>query len=271
MPADTTLWYGQVSPKLGLTWTPAREAGVFASYRHGFRAPSEGQVFRQGSSDRGVDLRPVDADSWEAGVRGVLGGRVSYEASAYRMDVRDDILTYLAPDGAGGFNRVNLNAGHTRHRGVELGVGAELAVGLRVDAAWSSALHTYEEWELSATESYAGMRMESAPRELVNARLAWAPAFAPEARAGVEWVRVGSYFLDPANTRTYPGHDLLNLRLSVPLTRALELDGRVSNLLDERYAEGASFDRFQGELFTPGAPRALSLAVRYRWSGEGGR
>ncbi|MBV9774363.1 MAG: TonB-dependent receptor, partial [Gemmatimonadetes bacterium] len=262
-PADTQVRYDHLSPKLGATYELGRALNLFGSYRHGFRAPSEGQLFRQGSSINGPDLKPVRADSWEAGARG-SAGPLSYEASAYRMDVRDDILTYQVPAGTG-FNRVNVNAGHTRHAGVELALGVELFAGLRLDGSYSNAVQRYLEWTPSTTESYDGKRIESAPRVLANTRLSWTPRFAPDARVGAEWVRVGSYFLDPANTHTYPGHDLFNLRLNVPVTRTVELDGRITNLFDTRYADSATYDRFLGEQFMPGAPRSLNLAVQYRW------
>jgi outer membrane receptor protein involved in Fe transport len=70
--------------------------------------------------------------------------------------------------------------------------------------------------------------------------------------------------MDDANQFVYPGHNLLNMRANLPLTRTLELNGQITNLLDTRYAEGASVSAL-GEEFTPGAPRSLSLAVQYRW------
>ena len=49
-PADATPGYDHLSPKLGLTFQVSDSLNAFASYRHAFRAPSEGQLFRQGSA-----------------------------------------------------------------------------------------------------------------------------------------------------------------------------------------------------------------------------
>lgn len=262
-PESTEVRYGHLSPKLGATYAVTPALGLFAGYRHGFRVPSEGQLFRQGSSANGPDLQPVKADNYELGVRGGLGARLQYEASVYRMDIRDDILTYATRvDGA--LTRVNVNAGRTRHAGVELALGAELVGGLRLDVSYSNALHTYGAWAPNDTTDYTGKRMESAPRELANARLTYAPGWLANARLGAEWVRVGRYFMDVANEHEYDGHDLLNLRLNLPLTQQLELVGRVNNVLDVRYAESASVNAI-GEQLSPGAPRQLNLAVQYRW------
>jgi iron complex outermembrane recepter protein len=96
---------------------------VFASYGHGFRAPSEGQLFRQGQAVSTVDLQPVKVDSYEAGVRGALGGVFDYDVAVYNMTKYDDVLSYANPDGS----RETVNAGETRHRGIELGVGITVA------------------------------------------------------------------------------------------------------------------------------------------------
>ena len=60
-PASTGVGFNRLSPKLGATWEIAPSASVFASYREAFRAPSESQLFRQGSAENTVDLKPVRA------------------------------------------------------------------------------------------------------------------------------------------------------------------------------------------------------------------
>jgi outer membrane receptor protein involved in Fe transport len=209
----------------------------------------------------------VRADSYEGGVRGEVAGRLSYEASAYRMAITDDILTYLA-ETEHGVDRLNTNAGATRHEGVELAAGLALGAGVRLDASWTAARHLYREWAPSATQDFSGNRMESAPRTLSNARLGYAPAWLSGAAAALEWVHVGRYFADPANTVEYPGHDLYNLRLNVPVGTRLEAVLHLTNLLDERYAEGVSMG-VAGAEFSPGRPRSINLGLRYRWQRGG--
>ena len=53
---------------------------MFASYREAFRAPAESQLFRQGAAESTVDLKPVRAQSWEAGARTAIGGSATFEA-----------------------------------------------------------------------------------------------------------------------------------------------------------------------------------------------
>jgi iron complex outermembrane receptor protein len=257
-PADSSPRYRHLSPKLGMTYEAGTALGVYASYGHGFRAPSEGQLFRQGQAASSVDLKPVRADNLEAGFRGRIG-RLSYDAAAYHMRIRDDILTFRDASG----NRVSSNAGETLHRGVELGAALDVTDELRLDAVWSRSRQTYEDWRPSTTVDYSGNGIEAAPRDLGSARVAYAPAWLSGARVEGEWTRVGSYWMDPENTHRYDGHDLFNLRASLPVAPRVELVGRVVNLMDERYAEGATYSAFAKEEFTPGLPRTLYLGVRY--------
>lgn len=257
-PEDTSVSYARLSPKLGMTWEASRALGVFGSYSTGFRAPSEGQLFRQGQAVSTVDLEPVEAKSWEAGARGELLGRVGYQLAAYRMTVENDILTFIHPNGS----RETANAGRTLHRGVEAGVGAELFAGLRADVSYSRAKHSYDHWQPRDTVRYDGNEIESAPRTLLSARLGWRVG---EGRVGVEWQRIGSYWLDAENTHRYDGHSLVGLTANLPVTPSVEIVARVNNLLDERYAESASYTRARGEELSPGMPRTVYAGVQYRW------
>jgi outer membrane receptor protein involved in Fe transport len=60
-PASTEVDFSNLSPKLGATLQLSQTDSVFASYAEGFRAPSEGQLFQQGSNVNSVDLKPIKA------------------------------------------------------------------------------------------------------------------------------------------------------------------------------------------------------------------
>lgn len=259
-PADASPDYRAVSPKLGVTWTWRPDLNLFASWRRGFRAPSEGQLFRQGSAENTLALDPVKADSWEAGLRGQLGGRLRYDLSAYHMVKRNDILTFQNPDGS----RETMNAGETLHRGIELGLGVQLAPGLRAEGAWSWARHTYEAWSPRPGVDLGGNEQESAPRTLGNLMVNWAPSLLPGAGVALEWVHLGGYYTDPTNANRYEGHDLLNLRASAPVAERVQLFARLNNLTDARYAERAAWTAARGEELAPGLPRSLYLGVQLR-------
>jgi iron complex outermembrane recepter protein len=260
-PADVKLTYQSLSPKVGLAYDFGPAIHLFGNYTRGFRAPSEGQIFRQGQAANTVELDPVHANSVEAGLRGELLGRLGYSLSAYSMNVRNDILNFTNPDGT----TETQNAGETLHRGVEVGVNVAILDGLRADVGYSRAKHSYERWNPRETVSYSGKEMEMAPNTILNGRLAFSPAALSGSRFGVEWNRIGGYWLNPENTHRYEGHHLFNLSANVPLFEQFEMVGRLLNVFDERYAESAAFTQARGEELAPGMPRTFYLGLQYRW------
>ena len=260
-PASTDVSFSRLTPKLGAVWEFQPGMTAFASYRAAFRAPSESQLFRQGRAESTVDLEPMKARSIEGGVRALLGGKATVEATVYSMHLRDDILTFLDPAGL----RLTQNAGATSHRGIEVGVGVVPVRAVRLDASMAYAKHTYDEWAPSGTADYSGNEMELAPRFFANARVTFRPALLGDGSVALEWVRLGPYFMDPENTHRYGGHDVFNVSATLPVHGQLELVTRVTNLGNRRYAETSSFTQQQGERFRPGAPRQVFVGAQYRF------
>lgn len=267
VPASTTRSYAHLSPKLGATWTVDSSTSVYASYRHGFRAPSQNQLFQQSSAANTVDLAPVKVDSYELGLRGQVGPRVSYQLSGYDMTIRDDILTFVTAINT----REASNAGRTRHRGIEASTGVALTPSLRLDASYSNAIQRYVSWTPQATSAtksgvtYSGNLIEDAPRDLADVMLGWEAPVLNGGRVAFEWSHTGGYETDPANTHRYGGYDLLNLHLSAHVGARTELFGRVANLANRTYAELVTYDQFQKTQLTPGAPRSVYLGVKTTW------
>ena len=258
-PADTTVSYSHVSPKLGATYQFAEAFNLFTAYRHGFRAPSQGQLFRQGSAVNTVGLQPVKVNSYEVGVRGRIARRVDYDVSAYSMIKTDDILSYTFPDG----HSEAQNAGKTTHRGIETSLGIALTPGLRLDVAYSYSKHMYADWQTTASVDLSGNEIVQAPRVMGTAALMFAPARWNGGRLGIDVERLGSYWEDQANTHKYAGYTLYNLRASSPPLRGFALSARLMNLTSERYSTLSAYTVSQGEQFAPGMGRRLYVTTEY--------
>ncbi|AHG87689.1 TonB-dependent receptor [Gemmatirosa kalamazoonensis] len=270
VPASTTRDYSRVSPKIGASWELSRAVALYGSYRTGFRAPSQGQLFTQGSALNTVDLKPVKVASWEGGVRGQVGRRLVYQVAAYDMTLKDDIITFIDASA----RRIATNAGETRHKGIETSVGAALLPSLRLDVAQSVSSQKYVTWVPQAARAatstkpavaevrYDGNTIEAAPRDLSNVLLTWSPAPLQGGRVAAEWTHTGRYFTDAQNTHSYAGYDIVNLHANYVVRPNLELFGRMVNVTNAVYAEVVSFDAVQGQQFTPGTPRTIYAGVR---------
>jgi outer membrane receptor protein involved in Fe transport len=267
---STSITYNHLSPKFGATFAVNGDTHLFASLNHSFRAPSEGDLFRP-STGAGVTagqaalaarsalaLKPVKGDQAEIGLRGRAAG-VSYDLVAYELVKSDDILTYTDP----ATNvRSSSNNGSTRHRGIEAALGIPLGKNWRADIAMSKARHHYKDWVVPGGTTLSGKEMAAAPRSLANSRLSWAPDDSTSLQ--FEWVHMGSYWLDDANTSKYNGHDLLNLRCGLGLGKQLRLTVSVNNLANKRYADSASISSGV-PVASPGLPRNLQLGLEAKW------
>jgi iron complex outermembrane receptor protein len=268
--ADDQTSFSRLSPKLGATYALNPHLHAYASYNFGFRAPSEGQLYRAGNDTTAVNalsrarlavgLKPIKASQIELGFRGDAGAW-SYNVVAYELEKKDDLVGQrdLATNVS-----TNVNAGRTEHRGIEAGIGARLGSQLRFDTALSYARHRYVKW-ITATANFSGRNIETAPKVLANTRLTWRPVAA--AMLQLEWVRIGEYWLEASNSANfgqYPGHDLLHVRASYAVGKNLGLFARVMNATDKRFADSASVSS-NTPVFSPGLPRAFYGGVEFKW------
>jgi len=255
-PSDTRVNYSHLSPKLGAAYEFTETFNVFASYRHAFRAPSEGSLFRPGSNAESLDLEAVKADSYELGVRGTPTSKTNYEISIYTMRVKDDLVSFVDPITD---DRTTVNAGRTSHTGIELGLGSQLIEKVRLDVSYSYAKQIYEEWLQRVGGSnvdYSGNEIAFAPRTIGNVRLAYQSGLLNGGRIELELVHLGSYWLDQGNTEKYGGHEIVNLRMNHHINKQINVFARIMNLADKKHATAASLSRGNAE-FSPGMPRTF--------------
>ncbi len=275
LPASAEADFARWVPKLGMVYQLSAQSQWYASYNHGFRTPSESQLFRGGRSASGgslsarqaeaqalfnaaSQLKAIKAEQFEWGLRGSQQ-QIQYEVVAYQLTKSDDLLSQRDATGYS----VQTNNGTTKHRGIEVLVGTRLSPAWRFDAAASYASHRYEQW-ISGGTDFSGKNIESAPRTLANLRLSG--QLVAGLNAQLEWVHVGSYNLDQANQfGKYPGHGLWNLRMSMALGADASLFLRAMNVADKRYADSASQSNAAGGLYAPGLPRTLYAGIQARW------
>ena len=263
-PEDQSVDFNHLSPKLGLTYQFSDDINGYASYRHAFRVPSSGQLFRSGSTADSTDLDPVKVDSFDIGLRGNLTERIAFDSSIYYMLKEDDILSVL--DSATGVRR-NTNAGETEHYGIELGLDFILSETLDLYIAYTQSEHKYKDWE-DRSGDYSGNDMPNAPETFANVRLRYGPMWLNGGRLELEWIHQGEHWIDEKNADdgratdrdTYDGHDLVNLRANYLLSPKLEVSLRVLNLTDELYAETTGK---WGPTYTPGRPRTAFVGAKY--------
>ena len=236
-----------LTPKIGLTYD-FDDVIFFARAARGSRAPQTSDLYSAQQNQVPGEADVETLDSVEAGIRSRSLAKVDFELTAFTM-WKDNFFFR----NANGFNVVN---GKTRHEGMEASLNLPLGSGFSVEGSGTLARHTYDFTEIvgsAANNITDGDRVDTAPDTLGNLAVRYD---VDKFGAYVRWTHVGSYFTDPGNTQTYPGHDIFTAGGRVNLSDDLQLSLRVDNVFDTRYADRADF-AFGNERYFPGRPRTL--------------
>jgi len=265
-PDNAKKTFTHLSPKAGLTYEFTKDISGFLSYNHAFRVPSAGDLFRgnSGTASTAVNLKPIKVDSYETGLKGKITDIFTFDASLYLMEKKDDIVSYSPSTGV----TERRNAGKTEHKGIEAGLGIKPLKGIELNTSYTYATHKYKTYGVSSTVDYSGKEIPQAPRQIINTRLAYKPSLLKGGIVELEWIKLGKYWLDDANTEKYSGHSLFNFRVSYNISKLLEIYARVINITDKLYAERASKSGTDAALFAPGQPLTFFAGITYNWGGK---
>lgn len=253
-PADRSDDFTNLTTKLGLTYSINDQHALYATAARAYRAPDTSELYRLQRQQSIADLDPERLDSAELGARGEFG-LFRYSLAGFAMS-KDNVIFRDA-------NAFNVSDGRTKHRGVEYEFSWAPFEALVLSTAGTYAEHTYDfNRAVEQGETIvAGRDVDTAPRHVNTARIDW--RVLPSLSTELEWVGVGSYFIDAANAHDYEGHDLLNLRLAWNVSDRWTTLLRVNNLTDEAYADRADF-AFGNYRYFPGRGRTLFVEVSYR-------
>lgn len=292
-------FFTRLNPGLELDWDATPGLSLRAGYAETNRAPTPAEL---SCADPAAPcslanffvadppLRQVVARTWELGASGkaALGGwRVSWLASLYRADSRDEIRRVASGVRGRAYFQ---NLGDARRQGIELSFTAQRG-GLRVGATYAFSDATNRSLVRIASpgnpEAEAdgaitvrpGDRLPGVPRHSANLNLDYAGKAGPWRRfslGGTLSARSGQVLLgDEANrVPLVPGYVLVDVRAGIELVREIVLFAEVRNLFDRAHATfgtfgeigsvplaeapGASSPRFLG----PGAPRRWTIGIR---------
>lgn len=224
------------------------EAGLlYVNVSRGFRPPQVTELYRLRGGQTIADLDSEELTAVEAGFKNEV---VTLAVFAERT------RNYLFRDS----EAFNVSDGRTRS------MGAELSLQQQVDRHRFQLAATYARHEYDFDRRADGREvimdgndLDSAPRWIANA--AWEMAITDSLKHELELNRVGSYFLNAANTAKYEGHYAVNWRLQWQANVDTQVSLRVINLLDEEYADRADY-AFDSYRYFPAMPRQVYLGVR---------
>jgi outer membrane receptor protein involved in Fe transport len=250
-PADRTDRFNNLAPELGLNWAVSDTTTLFTRIARGFRPPQATELYRLQRGQTVADLDSETLDTFEVGLRSD-SETVFWDLTGFVMRKENFIFRDS--------NGFNVSDGKTDHHGIEASLDWAISYKWRFrgNVSWAKHEYAYDRPQSGITN---GNAVDTAPEWLAGARLLYEhdENFSSE----LEWVHMDDYYLDPANAHTYEGHDLLNLRFFYAIQNTgHRLALRVTNLLDDYYAERADF-AFGNYRYFPGAGRRVFLEWRY--------
>jgi len=256
-PASTDRFFNKWSPSLGATYNivpsaegeSLRPANIFIDYRQSFRIPQVTQLFREGANNNTVNLQPITAETVEGGLRNAVAGPVQWELVGYRTVKLNDILTQT-----NNLQPTLTNNGKTLHYGTEFALSFRPLQDLKFGISGTYAVHRYVDWITTNGINYSGNIMASAPRTAGWAGLDWTPSWTPGLLLSAETMLMGRYFMNDANTFTYNGHALVNLRGEYALNQHVKLYTRLMNVTNTRWALATQVQGSSTPQYAPGLP-----------------
>ena len=257
-PADRSDDFDDWSLNAGASYQLAEGHVAYARLARGFRAPQATELYRLQSGQAVADLDSEQIDSMEVGLRGQWH-TLGYDLSLFNMD-KDEVIFQDA-------DRQNVSGAKTRHYGAELSLDYAFSEQWYAALAVTAARHKYDSRIelLGSNDDIKGNDIDTAPRLFGSARLGWDMSSLTRgpARAELEWVYLDEYYLEPDNNHKYDGHSLLNLRITGDIGKRWAAGLRITNLLDEDYAERADFG-FGNYRYFVGQPLGAYLELSYR-------
>ncbi len=203
-----------------------------ASYSEGFKAPT---VYQLQSEYGNRLLRPERSAGFDAGLTQRAAGGAIEASATYFHRRSSDLITFVSC--AEPLSRICVGRPFGTYDNVARAVsqGLEFALTIKPDEALTlTGSYTYLNAEdRSAGGLNNGRRLAGRPSQSVTLNADYRFAFG--LATGATLTAIGDSFDDAGNTRRLEGYVLAALRASFPLTRYLQVYGRVDNVLDQRY------------------------------------
>jgi vitamin B12 transporter len=229
---DHSTFGGHTLGQAAAAWSLGGDTVLRASWGQGFKAPSLYELY---SAYGNLGLHPEQADGWDAGVQqGLWDHRVDLQATYFSRDTVNQIgfvscLSKAQPNCATGRYGYYANVAKAQARGVELTGALRPAAGWEITANYT---HT-DATDRSPGAATFGKQLARIAPDTANAEASYAWPIKLTTAVAVRYA--GASYNDAANTLLLKAYTLVDVRASYPVTRHLEVYGRIENLADTRY------------------------------------
>lgn len=254
--------FDEFSPMVGLQWSPRPEINLYANFSTAFETPTFTELAnpaQEGTLGGFAGVTSQNAENYEIGVKGIVGGRVSYEFVAFTAEV-DDEITNVFNDGSRAFFQ---NA-DTERNGIEAALTVNVFDGLDVTAAYTYSAFEFERFPDNPAAE--GNELPGIPEHQFYAVV----TYRHPSGLRVKWdmLHVGSFFADNGNTVKNDAYQVSNLFVARTFAYdrlSIEPYAGVNNVFDEDYIGNVRINAFGGRFFEPAPDKHFFAGVNLRY------
>lgn len=256
------------SPRIGINYSPAARIALYVSAGHGFSMPSpEETLLPEGTVNAGI--KPERGIQYEAGIR-INGSAHQVDVSLYRINLNDLLVTKRLTEDI----FTGINAGKTRHQGLEVSVNS---AWLRKETfpgnissvlSYTGSINRFIDFTDNYI-SYNGKYLPGIPFKELRLQLKWEPWKALELSAQFQYT--GQQYVKDNNSLKYHDYALGNVRgtseINLKNNAELILSAGINNVTDTHYASmlivnALALNNSEPRYYYPGMPRNIFAAVQ---------
>lgn len=250
-----------VSPKVGVTYEILNDLTVFGTASHGFSPPSLEETLTPDGAIN-PEIQPEKGWNFEIGSRGrVWNNNLTFEVSAYQMQIKD----LLVAERVGADQFIGINAGETRHTGIETFVEYQFPINYpsRLSVFMTYSYNDYKFIDfVNGDNDFSGNKLTGTAPHNLNLGVDW--KFNQGIYGNLNYQYVDAFPMRDDNSIDSKAYQVMNLKIGYRklFTNKFQLDifAGVRNLLDEKYASmilinAGSFGGNPPRYFYPGLPR----------------
>ncbi|MBL0170215.1 MAG: TonB-dependent receptor [Gemmatimonadaceae bacterium] len=250
------------TPMLGVVWRARPTMSLFSNWTAAFETPTITELTNQDNGAAGLNTRlaPQRTRTIEAGMQGLVGGRLRVDVAAFRAIVQDELVPFDVPNQAG--RRAFRNAGRTSRVGFESSL---IAAWPRVDlgASYTRSHFRFDRYAVG-TANYAGKPIPGIPGQMAQL---WTTARARGWFGTVESTMSSAMTADDAAAITSAGYSVWSLRggYAGPAhfnRLGLEPTIGVDNVFDRTFTTSVVINATRSRYFEPGLRRRVFVSMR---------
>ncbi len=200
-PTTNNLFH-QFTPKIGITYNKNNWGG-YTNYSKGFVPPQITEIY---NAIKVPYLLPQSFNNFELGAW-FSSKKIAGEIVLYKMLGQNEIISVRQTDGI----NLNQNSGSTNHMGIEYKLNYTPNSILSFNWNATNTIHTYITTTIKGT-NVSGNEMNAAPRfwSNLNSEL----KLNQQLLFSFNWQHQSKYYMDEINKTSYPGFNLINLKLT---------------------------------------------------------